>query len=173
MLGGVSLDMAYGPDNQGAGAGSFMDDTVDNRPSFQNNQQQQQQQPQQNLNQHFEQKEKSTYINKKQNQSQEDQQYQLQQMLMQQKLKNNKKKKIDYDDDEPSFMDKLKMKKSEIGKFLTLCGILIIALGYDKFLKLSIAKISDKYDFTESQKYYLIFAVPTILLLIIIYLMTA
>ena len=168
MLGGVSLDLAYGPDNNG----SLMQDIsmVDNRSS--NNYQQQQQKQFQQFQEPNDQQEKSSYI-QKDTTHQEQQQYQLNQMLMQQKLKanNNKKKKSksDDDDEELSFIDKLKLNKNEISKFLTLCAILIIALGYDKFLKLSISKIADKYDFTESQKYYLIFGVPTVLLLIVIY----
>jgi hypothetical protein len=163
MLGGVSLDMAYGPDNQGFNENYL---AVDNRP------------PPAQTNTHQEnphvQKEKSTYINNIQKTEQD--QDQIQQMYLQQKLKNlkkNKKKQDDDYEDEPSFFEKLKMKKSEIGKFLTLCGILVIALGYDKFLKLTINKISDSYDFTESQKYYLIFGIPSVLLLLIIYFIAA
>ena len=164
MLGGVSLDMAYGPDNQGYNE-NFS--AVDNRAPQQSNTHQQNPYTQQ-------QTEKSTYINNIQKVDQD--QEEIQKMFLQQKLKNLKKikkKTADDYDDEPSFIDKLKMKKSEIGKFLTLCAILVIALGYDKFLKLTIGKIADSYDFTESQRYYLIFGLPSVLLLLVIYFIAA
>ena len=75
----------------------------------------------------------------------------------------------DDDDDDISFMDKIKMKKSDINKFLTLCAILVIALCYHDFTKLSINKIADAYNLNDINKYYLIFGTPTLLLCIVLY----
>ena len=86
--------------------------------------------------------------------------------------KNSRKKYVDVDDDDDdiSFMDKVNMKRSDIHKFLTLCAILLIALCYHDFLKLSINKIADGYNLNDMNKYYLIFATPTVLLLFVLYL---
>jgi DNA-directed RNA polymerase alpha subunit len=73
------------------------------------------------------------------------------------------------DDSDITFFDKLKMKQSEVKKFLTLCAILLVALCYHDFIKLSINKIADNYNFKEINKYYLILAVPTLLLFMIMY----
>ena len=83
--------------------------------------------------------------------------------------KHREHKKDDDDDDDISFMDKIKMKKSDINKFLTLCAILVIALCYHDFTKLSINKIADAYNLNDINKYYLIFGVPTLLLCIVLY----
>ena len=75
----------------------------------------------------------------------------------------------DFDDSDITFLDKLKIKQSEVKKFLTLCAILLVALCYHDFIKLSINKIADNYNFKEINKYYLILAVPTLLLFMIMY----
>ena len=104
-------------------------------------------------------------------QMKEMQQMQQMQHLEQKNYVKNKKNIIDNEIDESdiTFLDKLKMKQSEVKKFLTLCAILLVALCYHDFIKLSINKIADNYNFKEINKYYLILAVPTLLLFMIMY----
>jgi len=197
VLGGVSLDMAFQDENtdnmfsDNRDYNNLPEVTPIQRSSSISNlkkkpqQQQQQQQidivprgdggihPQMQKLQQMQQLKQMQQMQEMQQMQQMQEMQQMQHLEQKNYVKTKKNNVVvvdnEIDESDITFFDKLKMKQSEVKKFLTLCAILLVALCYHDFIKLSINKIADNYNFKEINKYYLILAIPTLLLFMIMY----